>query len=418
MKILHAADLHIDSPLWGLSQYEGAPVDEIRGATRRAAVRLVDAALTYEVSLVVIAGDVFDGDWRDFSTGLFWTGQLNRLRDAGIPVIMISGNHDAASEITRNLTLPDNATMLSATAPQSVDFPELGLRVVGQSYSERAVTDDLAAGYPPASDGVCTIGVLHTSLSGRPGHGNYAPTSIDVLRSKGYSYWALGHVHQREIVSRDPWIVFPGNPQGRHAKEVGEKGATLVTITDGDVVDVTAIPLDVVRWVSSEIDIAGSLEMHDVVALIREHLTQLRRENPDRLCAVRLRVSGRTQVHDELWRQPGRIEAEVRAVANAFDDLWIEKVVLATQRMRDADGAQDDDAVRELLERIADLANDPEALDAYAAAFQGLRDQIATTVRGAGEAPIELSHLGSSEHLRACLADSKDMIMALLDEGQ
>ncbi len=418
MKILHAADLHIDSPLWGLSQYEGAPVDEIRGATRRAAVRLVDAALTYEVSLVVIAGDVFDGDWRDFSTGLFWIGQLNRLRDAGIPVVMISGNHDAASEITRNLTLPDNATMLSAEAPQTIDFPNLGLAVVGQSYSERATVDDLAAGYPPASAGVCTIGVLHTSLSGRPGHGNYAPTSIDVLRSKGYAYWALGHVHQREIVSRDPWIVFPGNPQGRHAKEVGEKGATLVTITDGEVVDVTAIPLDAVRWASLEIDLSEIVEMQDVVTVVRGHFAQLRRENPDRLCAVRIRVCGRTQVHDELWRQPGRIEAEIRAIANEFDDLWVEKVVLATQRMRDAGGAQDDDAVRELLERIADLANEPQALDSYAAALRGLRDQIATTVRGDEGAPIDLSHLGSPEHLKACLADSKDMIMALLDEGQ
>ena len=100
MKILHAADLHIDSPLGGLAAYEGAPVEEIRGATRRATENLVQAAIEHEVDLVVVAGDVFDGDWRDYSTGLFWIGQLNRLNDAQIPVVMISGNHDAASVVS------------------------------------------------------------------------------------------------------------------------------------------------------------------------------------------------------------------------------------------------------------------------------------------------------------------------------
>ncbi len=63
MKILHAADLHIDSPLGGLTAYEGAPVDEIRGATRRATENLVKSAIDHDVDLVVLAGDIFDGDW-------------------------------------------------------------------------------------------------------------------------------------------------------------------------------------------------------------------------------------------------------------------------------------------------------------------------------------------------------------------
>src|SRR5580698_10552738 len=93
---LHAADIHLDSPLKGLERYENAPVGRIRGATRRAFTRLIDLAVEKAVDFVLIAGDLYDGDWRDYNTGLFLGGQLGHLRDAGIPVIVISGNHDAA----------------------------------------------------------------------------------------------------------------------------------------------------------------------------------------------------------------------------------------------------------------------------------------------------------------------------------
>ena len=106
MKFLHAADLHIDSPLRGLSAYEGAPVAEMRGATRRAVENLVEAAISNKVDVVVVAGDVFDGDWKDYGTGLFWVAQLSRLDEAGIPVVFVAGNHDAASEVGRRLRLP------------------------------------------------------------------------------------------------------------------------------------------------------------------------------------------------------------------------------------------------------------------------------------------------------------------------
>ena len=224
MKFLHAADLHIDSPLRGLSAYEGAPVEQIRGATRRAVENLVDAAISHGVDLVVIAGDVFDGDWKDYSTGLFWIAQLARLEATRIPVVFVAGNHDAASEISRRLRLPPNVTQLSSAKPETKRFDDLNVAVVGQGYSTKAVSADLAAAYPLADPGLFTIGLLHTSLDGRPNHASYAPTTIDTLRSRGYQYWGLGHVHQREAVLTDPWVVFPGNLQGRHARDRAECG--------------------------------------------------------------------------------------------------------------------------------------------------------------------------------------------------
>ena len=143
MKILHAADLHIDSPLGGLTAYEGAPAEEIRGATRRATENLIQAAIDHEVSLVVLAGDIFDGDWPDYGTGLFWNEQLNRLHGDGIPVVSVAGNHDAQSLISRNLPLPPNLTQLSTSKPETVTFAELGIEVIGQGYATRDVSLDL-----------------------------------------------------------------------------------------------------------------------------------------------------------------------------------------------------------------------------------------------------------------------------------
>ena len=120
-KFLHAADIHLDSPLRGLSRYEGAPTQRIRLATREALKALIQTAIDEQVAFVVIAGDVFDGDWKDYNTGLFFANQMSRLRREGIRVFMIAGNHDAASLITKTLRMPDNVTLFSTAHPESVD---------------------------------------------------------------------------------------------------------------------------------------------------------------------------------------------------------------------------------------------------------------------------------------------------------
>src|SRR5713101_8288517 len=118
-KFLHAADIHLDSPLKGLERYEGAPIDQLRQATRRALENLIQLALDEKVAFVLIAGDLYDGTWKDYNTGLFLTAQMARLREANIAVVVIAGNHDAANKMTRTLRLPDNVTLLAAAKPDS-----------------------------------------------------------------------------------------------------------------------------------------------------------------------------------------------------------------------------------------------------------------------------------------------------------
>ena len=206
-RFIHTADIHLDSPLKGLEAHEDAPVEEIRGATRRAFENLIDLSIDEEVDFVLIAGDLYDGDWKDYNTGLFFARQMGRLDKARIKVFIVSGNHDAASNITKTMPLPGNVTLFSPKKPHSVTLDDIDVIIHGQSYSTRAVTDNLSVEYPPHDSNYFNIGLLHTSMTGRKGHEDYAPCTLDDLKSKGYDYWALGHIHKREVISGDPMIL-------------------------------------------------------------------------------------------------------------------------------------------------------------------------------------------------------------------
>src|SRR5690606_7643652 len=134
----------------GLERYEGAPVEQMRGATRRALQNLVELCLEEEAKLLLLAGDLFDGDWRDYSTGLFFSAQMSELRQAGVRVVMIRGNHDAQSQVKKHLTLPENVRELATRRPETALFEDLGIAVHGQGFAKRVVTDDIAATYPDA----------------------------------------------------------------------------------------------------------------------------------------------------------------------------------------------------------------------------------------------------------------------------
>ncbi|MCC6554157.1 MAG: DNA repair exonuclease [Polyangiaceae bacterium] len=390
MKLVHAADLHLDSPLRGLERYEGAPVAEIRGATRRAFEALVDLCLAEQADLLLLAGDVYDGDWRDYNTGLFFAKQLSRLRPAGIQVVLIRGNHDAQSQITRHLELPDNARELATDRAQTVVFERLGVAVHGQGFAARAVTEDLAAGYPEAVPGLFNVGMLHTALSGREGHEPYAPSSVETLAGKGYSYWALGHVHTREVISTDPWIVFPGNLQGRHAREPGAKGASLVTVEGGRVLEVEHRPLDVVRWCVCEVDVTGAQSALDAVELARDALEQRVAEAGGRTVAAQVVLRGRTRAHAALHADLERWTQQIRAAANDAGGLWVERVRHDTQAPLDLAALQDrGDAIGQLARSLRALRDDEAGLTSLLDELSSLKGRLPLEARE-GEGGIRL----------------------------
>jgi len=380
MKLLHAADLHIDSPLRGLSRYPGAPAEEFRGAARRALGNLVDLALHEAVDAVLLAGDIYDGDWKDYRTGLFFGSQMQRLRDAGIRVCLISGNHDAQSRITKELRLPDNVRVLATARPETVEYPDLGLAVHGQGFAERAVTDNLAAGYPKARDGHLNIGLLHTALEGADtGHALYAPCRVDDLVARGYDYWALGHIHTRQVVrAGDPWIVFPGNIQGRHARETGPKGATLVTV-DGPRVTAEHRDLDVVRWDHLHVDASRASDVDEALGLADQGMRDSVRAADGRPLALRVSFTGPSDAHQALWRRLDRVDSEIRAAAGELDDIWVEKVRIATTHPVRSDPLDDvTELIGDLRATAGAIRADPAALEKLIRGLPALRGIGAT----------------------------------------
>ena len=283
LRFLHAADLHLDSPLRGLSRHEGAPVSALRGATREAFANLVDLAIEQKVAFVLLAGDLYDGTWQDYSTAIFLARKLGELDRAGIRVLSVLGNHDAQSQLTNALAKPKNLIVFPSNAPATHCLTDLGVAVHGQSFPSAKVVENLAAGYPSPRPGMFNIGLLHTSLDGREGHAPYAPCKLDDLRAKNYQYWALGHVHEREVVCRDPWVVFPGCLQGRHARETGAKGCSLVHVENGQVVDVDYSAVQYVRQTLG-LSVCAIARLDDLLnylsarhgADIEQHLRQVR----------------------------------------------------------------------------------------------------------------------------------------------
>ena len=409
-RFIHAADIHLDSPLRGLERYEGAPVDSIRQASRRAMENLVALALREQVAFVVIAGDLFDGDWKDYNTGLYFVRQMSRLSEAKIPVFLLKGNHDAANKLTKSLPLPANVKVFNHKSPQTFRLDELGVSIHGQSFASGDVRDDLSANYPAAEPGLVNIGVLHTCASGRDGHDAYAPCKLEGLINKGYQYWALGHIHKREVLNKEPLIVFPGNIQGRHIRETGPKGCSMVTVDDRGAVSEEFVELSVMRWELLEIDLSDARSEDDAFRQISAAFDrELNSSGADDMpLACRIHLNGATSL-DAAMRSNHRHWVEsIRALSmqrGGGDRLWIEKIKIQTESLQDTAAPEHfEGPLAELINIINETAQDAEALSALQDDLSDLRSRL----------PAELHEsrlLASNEWIKSSLGDVQELLL-------
>ncbi len=379
MKFIHAADIHLDSPLVGLAAYPDAPAEMLRTATRDAFVNLIDEAIAEAVDFMVIAGDLYDGSWKDYNTGHFFCREMGRLERAGIPAFLLFGNHDADSEMTRKLVLPENVRVFDARKPVSFRLDALRVVLHGRSFRDAATTENLAVGYPPAEPGWFNIGVLHTALEGHAAHASYAPCSLAELAARGYQYWALGHVHEFAIVSKTPHVVFPGNLQGRHARETGPRGAVMASVEGGEVRAVERLIVDVLRWHQLSVDVGGAEDFEAVVRRVGLALDGLLAQTPaGRPLAVRVTLRGATAAHGALFGDAARLRAEVIAQALVRDGerLWIEKVRIDTRPPDDAPGKVHAEAIDDLARVLAAAPQDAELLAALGEDLRQLADKV------------------------------------------
>jgi DNA repair exonuclease SbcCD nuclease subunit len=373
-RFIHTADLHLDSPL---RAWAGAPLERLTRASRDALRALIDLALEQDVAFVLIAGDLWDSAWRDYATCLFLCRQLARLKEKTIPVFVIRGNHDAHVQGPYGRSLPDPVIEFSAERPQTHLLDRFGVAVHGQSFSRTAVSENLARGYPDALPGYFNIGLLHSSLDGREGHAPYAPCQLGDLRALGYDYWALGHIHQREVLSQEPWILYPGNIQGRHIRESGDKGCALVEVRDGRVSGVDFPSLASLRWESVELCLKGE-GFDSVLSSSLDALEQLADTIP---LMLRFDVVGWGEEAPQILADQDAWDYRLREqVAQRFGDrVWVEKV---KWKLKQAEQHLFDEGPLEELDLLLkDLEADPVALEELFHPFAKLRSKTRQAFR-------------------------------------
>jgi len=308
MIIVHAADIHLGSPLGGLDQHDGLPIERIRAASLAAFNRIADLCEERRAELLVIAGDLFDGD-ASLAVIREATRVLQRIAAGGTRVVTIRGNHDATSRMQRRIAHIDGVSELSTTEPETLLVPELGIAVHGRGFDTPRVTDNIAVTYPARIEGAFNIGVLHTSLEGNTAHASYAPCALADLAAKGYDYWALGHIHQHSVLSEEPWVVFAGSPQGRHIGEVGEHGVYVLEVEDGRIAGRPEhVELGAVRWHRAQVAAAGEETTADeLCAAAGAQLAELvEGAEQDVVHVVRLELTGRCAADAELRAEQGR----------------------------------------------------------------------------------------------------------------
>ena len=400
----------------GLEAYEGCPREALRGATRRALENLVRLAIDEKAALLLVAGDLYDGAWKDHQTGLYFASQMRKLREAGIRVVLLRGNHDAESEITQRVHLPENVRELRTDSAETVIFEELGVAIHGRGFPTRDVREDLARSYPEPVRGLFNIGMLHTALHGRPGHEPYAPTTLEVLIERGYDYWALGHVHQTEVVHTDPYIVFPGNLQGRHIKETGPKGAFLLSVDQCRVLRAEHRPLDHARYWDCRLVAAEQDSWDDIVIKFRDALLNGLSTAQGRLLAARVTVVGRPVSHGRILREKDAFIADIRAMGLdvAGEGAWLGDVRVETRAPLDLVAlSRANDPLAHLLRAIDKAALDPVILSELRAQ---LADFAAKLPKGLRELE-EFAFFDDGNALVPVLDDVKELLVSRLVLG-
>lgn len=262
--------------------------------------------------------------------------------------------------ISKAISLPDNVRQYPSNKPKTFRIEELKVAVHGRSFPERAVTENYAATYPDPVPGWFNIGVLHTSCDGRLGHVDYAPCTTDDLARRGYEYWALGHVHEYEEVARDPWIVFPGNLQGRSVRECGPKGAVLVDVVDGHISSVQRLILDRARWAVVDVDLSGITDETIALRNIENAIRPAADNLEGRLLALRVCLSGSTDLHRRLNADPNQFFDEVQAAAQrCYEDIWLERLRIETNEIDKSSGPDPTLSSLDLSAELFGLTHEP-----------------------------------------------------------
>ena len=267
-RFIHCADLHLGSSFTGLSNSDAELGQRMRDSLFEALDAIVEKAISEKVDFVIFSGDIFDTSNETPLTRSRFADALAKIR---VPCFIAFGNHDYKRRWESSIPFPKNAFVFpeKLTKVKFVKNKKTAAYISGASFSEKHTSDDLTANAKGSADAF-NIGIFHCNLDAASEDDVYAPCQLSSLLSKGIDYWALGHIHKREIVHEDPYVVYPGNIQGRNQKEEGEKGAYLVTVTDDSVTDMEFFRTGPILWRDIELDISGRTDVESLLSQLEE----------------------------------------------------------------------------------------------------------------------------------------------------
>ena len=380
LRFVHAADLHLDSPFIGIKAAAPANVAAtLLDATFSAYENIIKLCIDERVDALLIAGDVYDSADRSLRAQLRFVAGLKQLHDAGIPSFVCHGNHDPLDGWEARLDYPPSCTRFGAqfeAAPVFENEPERAV-VHGISYPTREVHDNLVRGLKKVNSSAFSIGLMHANVDGNAGHAPYAPCSLDDLRLSEIDYWALGHVHTRQILSdKSPAVVYPGNSQGRHPNEGGAHGVYLVEVDIAGNVQLDFRAVDTVRWERPILDISRMKTEQELLDSLEQSMTDAQGDAGGRPVVLQVTLVGRGSLHSTL-RQPNSIEGLTDDLNGEWEGrspfAWCERIEDETSapfnRQERIEGS---DFVAELL-RTVDRAKDvPELQERLGAEFSDL----------------------------------------------
>lgn len=277
MKFIHLSDAHLDSPFLGLSFLPSNQFDQIKQTTEVSFKRSVDFAIKDKVDLFLIAGDTFDSIHPSPRSQVFLAEQLRRLVEQKIQVVMILGNHDYLDP--EEMLLVDSPYFKLLGKDQKVESVSFKTKdnfeyvVHGFSYRENHIEKDMIPEFPAKIAGKYNIGLMHAGEKMPHGDNVYAPFSLNELKNLNYDYFALGHIHHRQVLSEQPLIAYSGNLQGRHINEQGPKGVDLIEVDENTHQSkITFVETAPIRWQAVTFNVKNKLSLNELFEKLAEKL--------------------------------------------------------------------------------------------------------------------------------------------------
>ncbi|RKD26801.1 hypothetical protein BEP19_16525 [Ammoniphilus oxalaticus] len=361
---VHAADLHLDTPFVGLSHLPQMIREQIQQSTFAALDQLVQLCLEENVDFLIIAGDVYDCKERSLAAQLRFQQAMCQLAERGIRVFVAHGNHDPLDGYRAQLNLPPAIHVFSGEQVEAIPVWRNGkeiARVYGMSYATSRVTERLVRRFRRETAVPYALGVLHTNVGGDPSHDNYAPCSLEELAQTGMDYWALGHIHRRQVLrERQPTIAYAGNTQGRHSRESGEKGCLLGRVNHAGETTLTFRPLDVIRWVEHTVDAEANSTEQSLIDLLDDEIGGLKASNGNRSLIIRLRLRVGQTLADQLGRHAFLQDILDRYRVEQTPFLWLQQIDWEQQLVE-----EEDPFVVELLNQWSELSGDAALREAW-----------------------------------------------------